>query len=49
VTDLAGLALRYRALRWELIEDDLILNHAVRRRAIAFGRELKALARRAEK
>jgi hypothetical protein len=47
VTDLAGLALRYRALLWELIEDDLILDHTVRRRAIAFGRELEALAKRA--
>jgi hypothetical protein len=44
VKDLAGLALRYRALLWELIEDDLILDHAVRRRAIAFGRELERLA-----
>jgi hypothetical protein len=49
VTDLAGLALRYRALLWELIEDDLILDRAVRRRAIAFGHELEALAKRVEK
>ena len=49
VKDLAGLALRYRALLWELIEDDLILDHAVRRRAIVFGRELEALAKRAER
>lgn len=45
--DLAGLAVRYRALLWELVEDDLILDLAVRRRAIAFGRELEAMAKRA--
>ena len=48
VTDLAGLALRYRALLWELIEDDLLLDHAARRRAIAFGRDLEALASRSK-
>jgi hypothetical protein len=48
VKDLAGLALRYRALLWELVEDDLILDRAVRPRAIAFGRELEALAKRVE-
>ena len=47
VKDLAGLAVRYRALLWELVEDDLILDRAVRRRAIAFGRDLEALAKRA--
>jgi hypothetical protein len=47
--DLAGLALRYRALLWELVEDDLILDHAVRRRAIAFGHDLEELAKRVEK
>ena len=46
VHDLAGLAIKYQALLWELVEDDLILDHAVRRRAIAFGRELEALANR---
>ena len=47
VKDLAGLAVRYRALLWEIVEDDLILDIAVRRRAIAFGRDLDALAKRA--
>jgi hypothetical protein len=47
VRDLACLTIRYRALLWELVEDDLILDRAVRRRAIAFGRNLYALARRA--
>ena len=46
VTSLAGLAVRYQALLWELVEDDLILDHAVRRPAIAFGRDLDALAKR---
>jgi hypothetical protein len=31
------------------VEDDLILDRAVRRRAIAFGRDLEALAKRVEK
>jgi hypothetical protein len=44
VSDLAGLAIKYKALLWELVEDDLILDLAVRRRAIAFGRELERLA-----
>jgi hypothetical protein len=44
VSDLAGLAIKYKALLWELVEDDLILDVAVRRRAISFGRELERLA-----
>lgn len=46
VNGLAGLAMRYRALLLELTEDDLIVDRALRRRAVAFGRELNALARR---
>jgi hypothetical protein len=44
---LSGLAVRYRALLWELVEDDVILDRAVRRRVMAFGRDLDALAKRA--
>ena len=47
VQDLAGLAVRCRALLWELAEDDVILDRTVRRRVIAFGRDLDALAKRA--
>ena len=47
VKDLVGLAVRYRALLWELVEDDVILDRAVRRRATAFRRDLDALAKRA--
>jgi hypothetical protein len=42
---LAGLAVNYRALLWLLVGDDVILDRAVRRRAVAFGKELDALAR----
>jgi hypothetical protein len=31
---LAGLAVKYRALLWQLVEDDVILDRAVRRRAV---------------
>lgn len=48
VHDLAGLAIKYKALLWELVEDDLILDLAVRRRVIAFGRALEAVAKRSE-
>ena len=47
--DLAGLAIKYKALLWELVEDGLILDLAVRRRIVAFGRDLEALATRTEK
>lgn len=44
---IAGLAVRYHALLWELTEDDIIMDRAVQRRAIAFGRLLSDLAGRA--
>jgi hypothetical protein len=42
---LTGLAVKYRALLWLLIEDDVILDRAVRRRLLEFGSELDALAK----
>jgi hypothetical protein len=42
---LAGLAVKYRALLWQLVEDDVILDRAVRRQVLAFGRELDARAK----
>ena len=48
VRDLARLAIKYKALLWELVEDDVILDRAVRRRAIKFGRDLEALAKRSD-
>ena len=41
---LGGIAVKYHALVWQLVEDDLILDRAVRRLAIEFGRELQTLA-----
>ena len=43
--DLADLAVKFRALIWELVEDDAILDRVLRRRVILFGRELEAMAR----
>jgi hypothetical protein len=40
---LAGIAIKYRALVCQLVEDDLILDRGVRRRVLAFGRELQML------
>jgi hypothetical protein len=42
---LAGLAVKYHALLWQLIKDDVILDRTLRRRAVACGKELDALAK----
>jgi hypothetical protein len=44
--DLADLAVKCRAMIWELIEDDVTLDRVLRRRVILFGRELDAMAKR---
>jgi hypothetical protein len=41
---LAGVAVKHQALVWQLTEDDVILDRGVRRRVLAFGRELQALS-----
>jgi hypothetical protein len=43
---LAGFGVKYRALVWQLVEDDMILDRGLRRQVLAFGRELDALAAR---
>jgi hypothetical protein len=40
-----GVLIHYKALLWQLLEDDLILDRTIRRRAIAFGCELQMLAK----
>lgn len=40
-----GLAVKYHALLWQLIKDDVILDRTLRRRAVACGKELDALAK----
>jgi hypothetical protein len=40
---LAGAAIKCRALLWQMVEDDVILDRGVRRRVLAFGRELQML------
>jgi hypothetical protein len=35
---LAGIAVKHRALVWQLAEDDVILDRAVRRQVVTFGR-----------
>jgi hypothetical protein len=37
VDGIAGLAVRYKALLWELVEDDVVMDRTTRRRAIRFG------------
>jgi hypothetical protein len=41
----AGLAVKYRALLWQLLEDDVILDRALRRQVLALGRQLDALGK----
>jgi hypothetical protein len=43
---LDGIAVKYRALLWQLVEDDVILDRAIRRQVVTFGRELAELTRR---
>ena len=43
---LGGIAVKYRALVWQLVEDDLILDRMVRRQVLGLERELDALASR---
>ena len=45
-SDLADLAVKCRAMIWELVEDDVILDRVLRRRVIRFGRELDAMSKR---
>ena len=41
---LHGLAVKYAALTWLLVDDDALRDHRVRRQVLAFGRELERLA-----
>ena len=43
VTGLRGVAIKYRALVWLLVEDDVVRDERVRRQVLAFGRELDRL------
>lgn len=40
---LRGVAAKYRALVWLLVEDDVVRDKRVRRQVLAFGRELDRL------
>ena len=40
---LSGVAAKYRALLWLLVDDDAVRDNRVRRQVLAFGRELDRL------
>ena len=42
--NLTDLLIKYRALRWALIDDDTIVDDTARRQVLAFGRALAVLA-----
>lgn len=42
--DLTDLAVKFRALRWALIDDNTIIDDTARRQVLAFGRAIAALA-----
>ena len=44
--NLADLLVKYRALRWALIDDDTIIDDTAREQVLAFGRTLTALVAR---
>ena len=44
-TGLRGVAIKYRALVWVLVEDDVVRDKRVRRQVLAFGRELERMTK----
>ena len=40
---LRGVAIKYRALVWLLVDDDVVRDRRVRRQVLAFGRELERM------
>ena len=46
--DLAGLSIKFRAILWRIhVDEDVIMDEAIRRALDGFGRQLTSLVRRA--